>query len=147
MGLHYNFYRYYDPNCGRFITQDPIKLQGGNNFYQFAPNTQGWVDPLGLRYRIRVPRGDRRVENLDNLNVPIKSILESFGFYFPRIVCIKVMCQSTKCFYRKKETNMCYSACEYKDETAYYQTVPIAYRIDRDTLPPNCYCDKIDIVD
>lgn len=47
-GLHYNFFRYYDTHCGRFITQDPIKLQGGNNFYQFAPNTMGWSDPLGL---------------------------------------------------------------------------------------------------
>lgn len=47
-GLHYNFLRYYEPECGRFINQDPIGLAGGDNFYQFAPNVQGWVDPLGL---------------------------------------------------------------------------------------------------
>ena len=47
-GLHYNFYRYYEPNAGRFINQDPIGLWGGFNVYQFAPNAQGWVDWLGL---------------------------------------------------------------------------------------------------
>ena len=50
-GLHYNFFRYYDPNCGRFVNQDPIGLEGGFNVYQFAPNVQGWVDSLGLSSR------------------------------------------------------------------------------------------------
>ncbi|EGH36153.1 YD repeat-containing protein, partial [Pseudomonas syringae pv. japonica str. M301072] len=32
---------------GRFITQDPIGLLGGFNLYQYAPNTNGWIDPQG----------------------------------------------------------------------------------------------------
>ncbi|KEA50859.1 type IV secretion protein Rhs [Mangrovibacter sp. MFB070] len=47
-GLHYNLFRYYDPDSGRFTQQDPIGLAGGLNLYQYAPNAQGWVDPLGL---------------------------------------------------------------------------------------------------
>ena len=47
-GLHYNLFRYYDPNCGRFVSQDPIKLAGGDNLYFFADNVQDWIDPLGL---------------------------------------------------------------------------------------------------
>ncbi|WP_141103687.1 RHS repeat-associated core domain-containing protein [Cobetia sp. QF-1] len=47
-GLHYNRFRYYDPVVGRFTTQDPIGLMGGENLYQYAPNPTGWVDPLGL---------------------------------------------------------------------------------------------------
>ena len=47
-GLHYNFLRYYEPDAGRFVNQDPIGLEGGSNFYQFAVNTKTWVDPLGL---------------------------------------------------------------------------------------------------
>ena len=46
-GLHYNFFRYYDPYSGRFINQDPIGLEGGENLYTFAPNTQRWIDPSG----------------------------------------------------------------------------------------------------
>ena len=47
-GLHYNRHRYYNPNIGQFINQDPIGLLGGLNCYQYAPNPTGWVDPLGL---------------------------------------------------------------------------------------------------
>ena len=47
-GLHYNFFRYYEPDAGRFVNQDPIGLRGGNNLYTFAPNVQMSIDPLGL---------------------------------------------------------------------------------------------------
>jgi RHS repeat-associated protein len=47
-GLHYNRFRYYDPDVGRFVSQDPIGLAGGDNLYAYAPNPSGWVDPFGL---------------------------------------------------------------------------------------------------
>ena len=47
-GLHYNFFRYYEPDAGRFVNQDPIGLWGGENLYQFAPNVQAGIDVLGL---------------------------------------------------------------------------------------------------
>lgn len=47
-GLHYNTFRYYAPDMGRFITPDPIGLAGGINLYQYAPNPLSWIDPLGL---------------------------------------------------------------------------------------------------
>ncbi|BEN15962.1 Putative deoxyribonuclease RhsC [Serratia marcescens] len=47
-GLHYNLFRYYEPEVGRFTTQDPIGLRGGLNLYQYAPNPLMWVDPFGL---------------------------------------------------------------------------------------------------
>lgn len=31
--LHYNFFRYYKPDAGRFVNQDPIGLSGGDNLY------------------------------------------------------------------------------------------------------------------
>ena len=30
-GLHYNLFRYYEPDTGRFVNQDPIGLLGGDN--------------------------------------------------------------------------------------------------------------------
>ncbi|TGY49363.1 hypothetical protein E5343_07140 [Rodentibacter caecimuris] len=47
-GLHYNFLRYYEPMTGRFISQDPIGLVGGNNLYLFGLNAQSWIDIYGL---------------------------------------------------------------------------------------------------
>ncbi|ECF2154753.1 TPA: hypothetical protein G8L55_002487 [Salmonella enterica] len=47
-GLHYNLYRFYDPDIGKFISGDPIGLKGGLNLYAYAPNPLSWIDPLGL---------------------------------------------------------------------------------------------------
>jgi RHS repeat-associated protein len=47
-GLHYNLFRHYDPDIGRFTTPDPIGLEGGFNLYAFVLNPFTWTDPLGL---------------------------------------------------------------------------------------------------
>ncbi len=47
-GLHYNRYRYYDPDSARFLTQDPVGLHGGANLYLYVPNPTAWVDERGL---------------------------------------------------------------------------------------------------
>ncbi len=56
-GLHYNLFRYYAPECGRFVSQDPIGLRGGLNLYAYAPNPLTWIDPLGLKADAWVPHG------------------------------------------------------------------------------------------
>ncbi|WP_423060922.1 RHS repeat-associated core domain-containing protein [Citrobacter portucalensis] len=47
-GLHYNRHRYYNPGQGRYITQDPIGLEGGWNLYTYPLNPVTNTDPLGL---------------------------------------------------------------------------------------------------
>ncbi|EFO2462863.1 RHS repeat protein, partial [Escherichia coli] len=47
-GLYYNRHRYYDPLRGRYITQDPIGLKGGWNFYQYPLNPVQYIDSMGL---------------------------------------------------------------------------------------------------
>ncbi|WP_395609955.1 RHS repeat-associated core domain-containing protein [Pseudomonas sp. B22129] len=47
-GLHFNTFRFYDPEVGRFTTPDPIGLSGGINLYAYAKNPIEWIDPLGL---------------------------------------------------------------------------------------------------
>ena len=48
-GFYYNRYRYYDPRQGRYITQDPIGLEGGVNGYAYPTDPVSYVDPLGLQ--------------------------------------------------------------------------------------------------
>jgi len=60
--LHYNRYRYYDPDTARYLTQDPIGLLGGINTYLYTPNPVGWLDPLGLSGSSAQRRSSRRVE-------------------------------------------------------------------------------------
>ena len=48
-GLHYNTFRFYAPECGRFTQPDPIGLRGGLNLYSYVPNPLSWIDPLGLK--------------------------------------------------------------------------------------------------
>ncbi|MEV4600614.1 RHS repeat-associated core domain-containing protein [Amycolatopsis sp. NPDC049253] len=47
-GLHYNFHRYYDPVLARYLSPDPIGLDGGPNQHAFVENPHVLTDPLGL---------------------------------------------------------------------------------------------------
>ena len=48
-GLHYNTFRYYDPEIGRYLTPDPLGFVDGINRYQFSHNDPvNRADPWGL---------------------------------------------------------------------------------------------------
>jgi RHS repeat-associated protein len=50
-GLHYNYFRDYDPSTGRYIQSDPIGLEGGANTYGYvAANPMNLFDIFGLKY-------------------------------------------------------------------------------------------------
>ena len=42
-------------DAGRVVNQDPIGLIGGANLYEFAPNTNKWLDVLGLNKNLPTP--------------------------------------------------------------------------------------------
>lgn len=47
--LAYNRFRYYSPETGAYISQDPIGLAGGNpTLYGYVEDSNWWVDVFGL---------------------------------------------------------------------------------------------------
>jgi RHS repeat-associated protein len=47
-GLNYNCFRYYDPETGRYHSNDPLGLLGTPNPHAYVPNPMRLTDPLGL---------------------------------------------------------------------------------------------------
>jgi len=66
-GLYYYRARYYSPGLKRFISEDPIGLLGGINFYQYVGNSPiNWADLLGL-FSIKEALKDPRVRGAATL--------------------------------------------------------------------------------
>ncbi len=52
-GLYNYRFRYYEPNVGRFLSEDPILFDGGIDFYRYAENNPvSEADPLGLGTKV-----------------------------------------------------------------------------------------------
>ncbi len=47
-GLYYNRFRYYDPESGRYITQDPLGIVATLWLFEYVGDPFAWIDPLGL---------------------------------------------------------------------------------------------------
>ncbi|MEU4351319.1 RHS repeat-associated core domain-containing protein [Streptomyces sp. NPDC023838] len=55
-GLHYNHFRYYDPETAHYLSPDPLGLGAGPNEYWYGPNPLTWIDPFGLALCRTSPR-------------------------------------------------------------------------------------------
>jgi RHS repeat-associated protein len=66
-GLYYNRFRYYDPEAGRYVSQDPIGLDGGLALYLYTSDPLSLIDPYGLAACREgtplpaIPRGNQKV--------------------------------------------------------------------------------------
>jgi RHS repeat-associated protein len=51
-GLYYNRFRYYDPESGEYVSQDPIGLAGGLELYAYVGDVNKELDALGLKDKV-----------------------------------------------------------------------------------------------
>ncbi|WP_116127012.1 DUF6531 domain-containing protein [Lewinella sp. IMCC34183] len=71
-GLYYNRFRYFDPEVGGYVSQDPIGLRGGIGHYLYCENVVIEYDPFGLStetvfidpYEIRFSQSSVRKDKL-----------------------------------------------------------------------------------
>jgi len=76
-GLHYNYFRDYDPATGRYVESDPIGLNGGINTYTYV-----YGNPVGLRD----PRG-----LCDSSFDKLKSLFDANPYLLPLILATEVL--------------------------------------------------------
>ncbi len=56
IGLYYNRFRYYDPEAGCYLRQDPLGVWGNNSTsYSYVDDTTTWVDYYGLNQTPTLP--------------------------------------------------------------------------------------------
>ena len=70
--LCYNRFRYYHPETGRYISEDPIKLLGGFNVFAYVSDTNAWVDLLGLNGSTYAR--DRLMQHMRNDHLLVKDL-------------------------------------------------------------------------
>ncbi len=82
-GLHYNYFRYYNPQTGRYITPDPIGLEGGMNLFAYVKgNPLNTIDTYGL---LRVKPGfEREFEILNRYNPYIIAMVSWIEWQLPK---------------------------------------------------------------
>ena len=77
-GLYYNRFRYYSPDSGTYISQDPIRLAGNNpNFYGYTFDSNTEVDVWGLTIEKRsidiiIKTGTEANATMPNYDPPYK---------------------------------------------------------------------------
>ncbi|WP_370948133.1 RHS repeat-associated core domain-containing protein [Amycolatopsis sp. cg5] len=72
-GLNYNFFRYYDPETGRYQSSDPLGLRAGPNPYAYAGNPLRTIDPLGLMTCDEAEKALRDLDPDDPANAQARS--------------------------------------------------------------------------
>ncbi|MGK3998497.1 RHS repeat-associated core domain-containing protein [Sorangium sp. So ce1024] len=71
-GIHYNRYRYYDPEVGQYLSPEPLRLEGSLRAYSYV---DGWpvelVDIDGLMRCVITRRDGSTIEDSSGFNDPV----------------------------------------------------------------------------
>ena len=75
-GLAYNRFRYYSPEEGMYLSQDPVRLAGGMRLYGYVRDPNGRVDVLGLAGEAGLTREQIQAKVNDVLREHLQEVKE-----------------------------------------------------------------------
>jgi RHS repeat-associated protein len=79
-GLYYNRFRYYSPEDGMYLSQDPIGLAGNNpTLYGYVKDVNSWVDVLGLIIVYRAVNSAQEANVKAGMNIQPKDINATYS--------------------------------------------------------------------
>ncbi|MFE2260333.1 putative T7SS-secreted protein [Streptomyces griseosporeus] len=90
-GLHYNYFRHYDPETGRYLTTDVLGLAPAPNPATYVRNPHSFSDPLGLApcprssteereaRGVRQSEVERTLENSLDKETYLRDVAEKYG--------------------------------------------------------------------
>ena len=79
-GLYYNRFRYYDPESGRYISEDQLPLSPGLSLQAYTSDPLRLVDPMGLKPIVVIGETQRAVNEAARLLRQAGHDAESMGF-------------------------------------------------------------------
>ena len=83
-GFHYNYYRYYNPQTGRYLRPDPIGLLGGINLFSYSVNNPiNLNDSLGLTAVIISIKRTTETENSTIGDLAVNSSIKGYTLELP----------------------------------------------------------------
>lgn len=95
-GLHYNGNRYYDPKTGRYITPDPIGLEGGINLYPYVDgNPVNKKDLEGMTTAADADSWVREIPKFWPIAAPFVAPAVAAGAYIAAGIAIVALTSST----------------------------------------------------
>ncbi|MEU8971570.1 RHS repeat-associated core domain-containing protein [Streptomyces monashensis] len=63
-GLHYNYFRHYDPETARYLAPDPLGLVPAPNPATYVANPHTWSDPLGLAPKCPIEKAQNAADKI-----------------------------------------------------------------------------------
>ena len=154
-GLHYNRFRYYDPEIGRFVSQDPIGLDGGLNIYVYVKNPVQWVDPSGLdsqwvrnwKDRYGELAAEHQVHHIIPKNKTTVSLAKSLCANFQEHSASNLIALPESASVSAKSGNGYGKTLHYAGHGAYTKAVNQALRVaQRIKIPGMTACQKLAVV-
>ncbi len=136
-GFHYNYFRTYIPDLGRYSQSDPIGLEGGwNTFVYVEGNPLKWTDSKGLRGWWPFGGPGKDLENKLN-----NSIMEFCG---DKIGNFMEAGAGLACNVSFPTTESCNVCCRARQETGPYAIDTCKAECARTCADPSGYCPRFE---